>query len=179
MLLKTHMITSSAVVSFILFTILDSYMLDYTLIYLTVGLGMLLAILVDNVIDKAGHKQIFTYAHGVIQKRTPLTHDIASAPIIGGSIGFIYGYAFMHLFRGIYVLELLDKYPIIFAIAGVLTALTHLFLDSLTEAGIFILGKRFRIAGFSYDNIPLNILFWLLSLMLLLYVFQPQAIFSA
>ena len=179
MLLKTHMITSSAVVSFALFTLLDSYTLDYTLIYLTVGLGMILAILIDSVIDKAGHKQIFTYAHGIIQKRVPLTHDIVSAPIIGGFIGFIYGYAFMHLLKGIYVLEFLDKYPAIFAVAGILAALTHLFLDSLTEAGIFIFGKRFRIAGFSYDNIPLNVLFWLLSLMLLLYVFQPQAIFSA
>ena len=50
---------------------------------------------------------------------------------------------------------------------GILVSEEHLFLDSLTEAGVYALKRRIAIAQFNYDNMTLNIGFALLGVLLI------------
>jgi hypothetical protein len=47
---------------------------------------------------------------------------------------------------------------------GILIALGHLFLDSMTQAGVYYWRNRMAIAHFKYDNLALNAAFILAGL---------------
>lgn len=47
--------------------------------------------------------------------------------------------------------------------------LSHLLLDSLTPAGVYVMGRKVSLAGFRYDSLGLNALFSLLGLALFLF----------
>jgi hypothetical protein len=48
---------------------------------------------------------------------------------------------------------------VVFVVAGVVVAVAHLFLDSLTEKGVYLLTKRTAIAHFGSGNVILNGIF--------------------
>jgi membrane-bound metal-dependent hydrolase YbcI (DUF457 family) len=85
--------------------------------------GIVSAIATDWCIDEFGHKGYGPYVH-----RTPLTHSIITAPLIGLTIGLVVG-TFALL---IHPASLLGG-----IIGGVAASACHLFADSFTMSGIF------------------------------------------
>jgi len=93
-------------------------------------LGFVAAVGTDWVIDTFGH----TWGRHWF-RRTPLTHSIITAPFVGLGVGLLIGvlFQFAHIFAiGQAV------------VGGLVASGCHLFLDSLTEGGIFI-PSRFKV----------------------------------
>jgi len=111
--------------------------------------------------DNLGHER-----KGYGTRRTWVTHSIFTASALGIVLGILLVFGFQYA-----------KLPfsfVVFALQGFVSALSHLFLDSITEGGIFILTKRFALAHFRYDNPFLNTGFALLGIFLLALSIFPQ-----
>ncbi|MDG7044066.1 MAG: DUF1286 domain-containing protein [Nitrososphaerota archaeon] len=102
------------------------------------ALAFLLSVAVNRIID-AGH-----YQKKGRPARSHLTHSVFTAPIWG----LLVGLAISSI--ALFVLHVDLLLP--GAIAGTLAAFAHLFLDSLTEGGIFLWKKRMALAHFKYNN---------------------------
>ncbi len=95
--------------------------------------------------------------------RTIITHSVFLAPVWGGLIGytsFILANAALQLASG-WVLAAFS------ALLGAFVALLHLFLDSLTEGGVYWRLHRVAIAHARYDDPALNSVFVLLGVVFL------------
>lgn len=116
-----------------------------------------LSFLVNFMIDAAGHSG----ARG-FPARTRLTHSIFTAPLWGALLSAASFLAFFDVDR---------SYPVsgvgLWLALGMLTSVEHLFLDSLTQAGVFYWKQRMAIAHFRYDNPLVNSGFILLGIGLL------------
>ena len=115
-------------------------------------LSVWLAFSVNRLID-FGHTMKNGYP-----SRSWVTHDILTAPFWGLAVGFLtyylLGYANM-------------KIPLVI-LAGLVAALSHLFLDSLTGSGVFVAGKRRALAHISHGNRLINFVFIAAGLFLIL-----------
>ncbi len=108
------------------------------------------SVLVNFVIDAFGHSM-----HGDFVARSPLTHSVVTAPIWGGALGYVLWAAGANF--GVVGVDL----QVACVSAGVIVALVHLLLDSLTERGVYLLTDRMALAHFRSDNGILNTLFLL------------------
>jgi len=111
--------------------------------------------------DHAGHER-----KGLTIRRTWVTHSIFTASALGVFLGILLAFGFQYVN--------LPFSFVIFALQGFVSALSHLFLDAITEGGIFIFTKRFALAHFHYDNPFLNTGFALLGIFLLALSLYPQ-----
>ena len=155
---------------------------------------LLAAWLVDWVIDRFGHTA--PYYGESYSSRTPMTHSILTAPIVELAVGLLTAYLLISvraaaaaLFQtgffdvfvsavggGTWLLNFLN-FNIAMALAGVLTGLLHLILDSFTEGGIYVPFKRWGIARVDARNMALNATLKLAGLVTILYVFGVRVSF--
>ncbi len=124
-----------------------------------------LSISVNYAIDLLGHSN---RGH---PSRTRLTHSVFTAPFWGASISFVSVVIFAWLTSSKTEVQTI----MLWAVAGALVALGHLFLDSLTQAGVYYWKHRMVIAHFRYDNPALNGSFALLGLGLIILAIAPAA----
>jgi len=123
--------------------------------------ALILGFLVSFLMDRVGHEK-----KGSTIKRTWLTHSVFTASALGVFLGVLLAFVFRY--------ANLPFSFVVFALEGFISAFSHLFLDSITEGGIFVLTKRFALAHFSYDNPFLNAGFALLGIFLLVLSLYPQ-----
>ena len=116
-----------------------------------------LSLLINPVIDELGH----VVRRGFIA-RSPVTHSVFTAPLWGAAVGYLLGLAASEL--GMIVMNMWA----ILIIAGVVIASAHLFLDALTERGVYFLTKRIALAHFKTGNGLLNGLFFTVGLLLMI-----------
>ncbi len=103
---------------------------------------------VNSTIDALGH-----FSRGGIPTRSWFTHSVFTAPVWGCLVGWLT----LDL-----VYALAAQRPEALTLGFWMTicaiiALGHLFLDSLTGAGVYFTRKRISLAQFGYDNILLNL----------------------
>ena len=115
------------------------------------------SILVNFVVDAFGHTR-----HGGFVARSPLTHSVVTAPVWGGALGYVLWAAGMNF--GLVGASLEE----VFLVGGVVAALAHLFLDSMTEKGVYFITNRFALTHFGSGNSLLNAGFVACGLALLL-----------
>jgi len=104
------------------------------------------------VIDLFGHEG------GSRPRRTPLTHSIVYAPAWGIAVGVVFGFIMYIMTRGQMPIAMFS----VLILCGVISSLSHLFSDSLTEGGIYVSTEhnentRWRLASYKYDNSMLNL----------------------
>jgi hypothetical protein len=120
------------------------------LLLITALLMVVATVFTNFLIDKVGHTR-----GGGVPKRTWVTHSVVTAPLWGAAawvLTIIVPAALVGGFPPGLVLVTL------FSALGALAGWSHLFLDSLTEGGVFAPGgKRWALAHFSYDNRSLNL----------------------
>ena len=104
----------------------------------SVALAFILSFAVNRIID-AGH-----YQKNGRPTRSYITHSVFTAPIWG----LLVGLAISSIALVVFHVDLM----LLGAIAGTLAAFAHLFLDSLTEGGVFLWKKRMALAHFRYNN---------------------------
>jgi Protein of unknown function (DUF1286) len=128
----------------VLFYILDAF---HRFSLPALPLSLWISTFVNLFIDKLGHRR--SGDHSV---RSWSTHSIFTAPVWGATIGFASIWAVSRLVP----LTPLLPTEAFWASLGAIIALGHLFLDSLTEGGIYRLKDRMAIAHFRFDNLALN-----------------------
>jgi len=111
--------------------------------------------------DHLGHER-----KGFGTRRTWVTHSVFTASALGVFLGVLLAFGFQY--------ANLPFSFVVFALQGFISALSHLFLDSITEGGIFILTKRFALAHIRYNNPFLNTGFALLGMFLLFLSLYPK-----
>jgi len=111
--------------------------------------------------DHLGHER-----KGFWTRRTWVTHSIFTGSALGIVLGILLAFGFQY--------ANLPFSFVVFALQGFVSALSHLFLDVITEGGIFIFTKRFALAHFRYNNPFLNTGFALLGIFLLVLSLYPQ-----
>ena len=104
----------------------------------SVTLAFFLSVAVNRIID-AGH-----YQKKGRPARSHLTHSVFTAPIWGLLVGLAISSIALFVFHAD-VLAL-------GAVVGALAAYSHLFLDSMTEGGVFLWKKRIALVHFRYNN---------------------------
>jgi hypothetical protein len=119
-----------------------------------IALALWLSLSVNYVIDALGHSMVGT------PSRTRLTHSIFTAPLWGAIISSLSVYIFSQVVPSGPELAVLGFWTTM----GILIALGHLFLDSMTQAGVYYWRNRMAIAHFKYDNLALNAAFILAGL---------------
>ena len=130
-------------------------------------IAVMVSLLVNPVIDGLGHLRRGSYI-----ARSALTHSIFTAPLWGAAIGYL-------LWTGSGSLvgpaEGLEEAMVV---AGVVVAMTHLLLDSMTERGVYLLGGRIALAHFRSGNGVLNVLFLLAGVGLCLTQLQSYPVYG-
>jgi hypothetical protein len=112
-----------------------------------------LAFATNKVIDVVGHK-----SRGGYSIRSFWTHSIFTAPIWGITIVAVSLYL-LDIIAG----QAMTASQALFAAGiGVILAYSHLFLDSLTEGGVFFWRRRLALAHFRNNNQVLNGIFAML-----------------
>jgi hypothetical protein len=109
-----------------------------------------IALAVNYFIDFAGHRR-----RGDRSIRSWITHSVFTAPLWGAAIGLFTVFVYTRLFQATVGFEL---YPFS-AVLGFLAGYSHLFLDSLTEGGVFLGRTRIAISHFGNNGILLNSVF--------------------
>ncbi|MGA2199193.1 MAG: DUF1286 domain-containing protein [Nitrososphaerales archaeon] len=122
------------------------------------GLGPIVMVLwlslsINYLIDLLGH-----VSRNGNPTRTWVTHSIFTAPLWGALIAVLSIAALSQASGSGLFRDTLRFWPAV----GVLISEEHLFLDSLTQAGIYSWRRRIAIAHFRYDNLALNLGFALL-----------------
>ena len=162
----------------------------------TVAAVLLAAWLADWVIDRFGHKTVYTYDGDSHSSRIPVTHSIMTAPVIGLLVGLMTAYLLIALrifVTGFFAGDLYDMFVITvgggawflnflnfntaMALTGIATAVLHLLMDSLTESGIYTPFKRWAIANVSTRDPGLNITLKLASVLTITYVLSVRISF--
>lgn len=119
--------------------------------------GLLIAVATDNTIDALGHrrKKIAT-APGTkkhIFVRSRLGHSILTAPLWGGAWGYVI--AKIAAVSKNYLIAKTDF--LLLVAAGLVASICHLFADALTESGVYLPFKRYRLMALPYDHWGLNL----------------------
>lgn len=110
-------------------------------------------------IDRAGHSRRTIGGRPSIPVRAWRTHSVYTAPLWGGLVGVLTALAYLALKQWPGGLgDIWQPWPVfVFGLLGAYASYTHLFLDSLTEAGIYTKrNRRVALAHFRYNNGPLN-----------------------
>lgn len=119
------------------------------------ALGIVLSLLVNYVIDELGHDN-----RDGMSVRSSLTHSVFTAPMWGAGAAYV-------LWLSGSALGLVGPgFEWLIMVSGVLSAYSHLLLDSITEGGVYFLTKRIAIAHFSHSNPALNAVFVAVGLLL-------------
>lgn len=121
-----------------------------------------LSLAINWIIDTLGH----TRARG-IPVRTFVTHSIFTAPLWGGLVGV----ATIVVPRSVLNIDVSSTVTLLAITTGVMIAYLHLFLDALTEAGVYLGRGRIAIAHFSYSNPLINLGFMIIGVILLIVSF--------
>ena len=132
--------------------------LTHTLISGSIMMALWLSLSINYPIDVLGH-----VSRNGNPMRTWLTHSVLTAPILGALVAAASLDATSRAFGSGPSWEPLALWTFM----GTLVSEEHLFLDSLTEAGVYALKRRIAIAQFNYDNMTLNIGFALLGVLLI------------
>jgi hypothetical protein len=132
--------------------------LSHALMPGSIGMALWLSLSINYLIDVLGH-----VSRNGNPTRTWLTHSVLTAPILGALVAAISLDAALRAFGSGPSLEPLALWTFM----GALVSEEHLFLDSLTESGVYALKRRIAIAHFNYDNMALNIGFALLGVLLI------------
>jgi len=111
---------------------------------------------VNFIVDALGHSMTGP------PTRTMLTHSVFTAPLWGAAVALASVSVFSRLFAWNPPLAELEFW----GAAGSLVAMGHLFLDSMTQAGVYYWRNRIAIAHMRYDNPVLNAAFILAGLAL-------------
>lgn len=128
------------------------------------------SIAINKFIDAAGHKRRGKEKHPT---RSWRTHSIYTAPLWGAALTL--APAWLVWWLGL-VPTIMGPGVAAMALLGVLAALSHLFLDSLTEAGIYTTPHhRVVLAHLRYDSAVGNGLAVLAGLILLFLAFSAVA----
>jgi hypothetical protein len=128
------------------------------------AMAIWLSVAINYLIDVVGH-----VSRDGRPTRMPLTHSVLTAPLWGLLISIASLGALTHLPNP----ASSSGEDLFWALMGMLVSGEHLFLDSLTQAGIYGRRGRMAIAHFSYDNAALNIGFALLGVLLILFALGP------
>lgn len=121
-------------------------------------MALWLSLSVNYLIDLIGHA-----SRRGSPTRTWVTHSVVTAPFWGSLVAIVSVAAISKASGSDPLLAVLGFW----AFMGILISEGHLFLDSLTQAGIYSWKKRIAIAHFRYDNVALNIGFALLGAVLI------------
>lgn len=114
----------------------------------SIAIALWLSLAVNYSIDALGHSNAGT------PSRTRLTHSVFTAPLWGASVSWASVFVFSQMF------PFDSQFTTLFwVVAGILFALGHLFLDSMTQAGVYYWRNRIAMAHLRYDNAVLNIVF--------------------
>jgi Protein of unknown function (DUF1286) len=132
--------------------------LSHALMLGSIAMALWLSLSINYLIDVLGH-----VSRRGNPTRTWLTHSVLTAPVLGALIAAISLDAASRALGSGPLSEPLA----LWAIMGALVSEGHLFLDSLTEAGVYALKRRIAIAHFNYDNMTLNVGFALLGVLLI------------
>ena len=117
-----------------------------------------LSLSVNFLIDFAGHG-----LRSGRPRRSALTHSVFTGPLWGAVVG--------SLSASVFGLSTSRGQLVLWGAYGAFVAMTHLFLDSLTEGGVYLTSHRIAIAHFRYNNAMLNASFVLLGGLLALLSF--------
>lgn len=109
-------------------------------------------VIVQNVIDLLSHER-----RGGYTRRTKLLHSVEGVTLLSVALTM--------LVAGALGLGGRDVVGLLVAIE--LASLSHLVLDSLTPAGVYVLGRRVAIARIPYDNPEVNVIAQALGLLAL------------
>lgn len=121
-----------------------------------------LSLAINWVIDIVGHRKA-----GGIHVRTFVTHSIFTAPLWGGLVGV----ATIVVPNRVLNIDVGSTVTLLTITTGVMIAYLHLFLDSLTEGGVYLGRRRIAIAHFSYNNPLINLGFMIIGVILLIISF--------
>ena len=121
-------------------------------------MALWLALSVNYLLDLLGH-----VSRKGNPTRTWVTHSIVTAPFWGALVAIVSLAAASQASGSFPVLSASGFWTIM----GVLISGEHLFLDSLTQAGVYSWKKRIAVAHFRYDNPALNLGFALLGAVLI------------
>jgi Protein of unknown function (DUF1286) len=147
----THYLFSTGI-SFALLSLSRSLDLSSILIALWLSLS------VNYLIDALGH-----LSRNGNPTRTRVTHSVFTAPFWGAAVAIASLMILSHPSGSGPALYVLGFWTSM----GVLISEEHLFLDSLTQAGVYSWRRRIAIAHFRYDNVALNLGFALLGALLI------------
>jgi hypothetical protein len=111
-------------------------------------LAVWLSLAINGLIDILGHTRM-----GGTPVRSFVTHSIFTAPVWGGLVGV----ASVLIPYSILKIAPNSALTLLALITGVMVAYSHLFLDALTEAGVYFGRRRIAIAHFRYNNPLLNL----------------------
>ncbi len=106
--------------------------------------GLLIALWLSLSVNR-----LIDYGHVLrngVPSRSWTTHDVFTAPVWGLAVGILTFYGLRYISIALPVVILM----------GVVSALSHLLLDSLTEGGVFVLGRRKALAHYRYNSLWLN-----------------------
>jgi hypothetical protein len=141
------------------FTLLSlSHALDLS----SILVALWLSLSINYLIDLLGH-----LSRNGIPTRTRVTHSIFTAPFWGAAVAVTSLTLLWHASGSGTPLYALGFWTIM----GVLVSEEHLFLDSLTQAGVYSWRRRIAIAHFRYNNVALNLGFALLGVLLIVVTF--------
>jgi hypothetical protein len=107
-----------------------------------------LSLAINGLIDILGHTRM-----GDTPVRSFVTHSIFTAPVWGGLVGV----ASVLIPYSILKIDPNSALTFLALTTGVIVAYSHLFLDALTEAGVYFGRRRIAIAHFRYDNPLVNL----------------------
>lgn len=124
----------------------------------TAILALWLSLSINYIVDALGH-----VSRDGNPTRTWLTHSIVTAPLWGAAVAVASITVLSQASGSSTPWNTLAPWTAM----GALISAGHLFLDSLTQAGIYSLRRRIAIAHFRYDNLALNLGFSLLGALLL------------
>ena len=130
-------------------------------------IAITVSLLVNPVIDGLGH-----LTRGPHIARSPLTHSIFTAPLWGGAVGYLLWTGWRTLVGPV------DGLEEAMVVAGVVVAMAHLLLDSMTERGVYFLSGRIALAHFRSGNGALNVFFLLAGVGLCLPLLQVYPVYG-
>ena len=124
----------------------------------TTALAVWLSVSINYLIDVVGH-----VSRNGRPARTWATHSIFTGPFWGALVAAVSLTALSQASGSALRWDELGFWTIM----GVLVSGEHLFLDSLTQAGVYSWKRRMALAHFRYDNAALNIGFALVGVLLI------------
>lgn len=122
-------------------------------------LAVWLSFAINSVIDILGHT-----GRGSHPVRSLLTHSVFTAPLWGGFVAV----ASIVIPFSILKIGIGPSWTLLALGAGLLVSYAHLFLDALTEGGVFLGRGRIAIAHFSYNSPLLNVAFSMIGLVIII-----------